>query len=40
VPGRVVLDQIWLVLGAVGLVGTAAAWVRHRWRPGKPLDEA
>jgi hypothetical protein len=40
VPDGVLLDQIWLVLGAVALVGLAAACVRRRWRPGKPVDQA
>jgi hypothetical protein len=40
VPDGVLLDQIWLVLGAVALVGVAAIGVRRRWRPGKPVDEA
>jgi hypothetical protein len=34
------VDQVWLVLGAIGLVSAAAVLVRWRWRPGKPVDQA
>jgi hypothetical protein len=33
------VDQLWLVLGSIGLVAGAAVLVRRRWRPGKALDE-
>jgi hypothetical protein len=34
------VDQLWLVLGSIGLVAGAALLVRRRWRPGKTVDEA